>query len=387
MRWMKWLLVFVFVIAAVWAAANYSKLPPRLSKDSESAKRLTSGFYEVASFPIKLKDNSRRTQANGEYEGDRIRVLRGKIWYPAIENAQIAPGKHPLVIFSHGFSSTHEGVDYMALHLSSRGYLVIAVDYPLTHMSAPGGPLVKDVVNQPADISFMIDTLLDWNEREQSAYYGRIDADRIGVFGISLGGMTTTMAAFHPRMADPRIAVAISLAGPTSMFTADFFSHRKLPFMMLAADQDAMVPYSDNAATIPGLVDDSWLLTIAGGSHTGFSGPAKYLRWLSNPDSIGCYVVRQQMGDDALEGDWWHLLGTAEDGVIQNAEEPNCPDPLPVAMNVLRQHQLTVLAVDAFFEMYFAETEGERTAARTFLAATLATENSEVTVQRGDPGG
>ena len=39
-------------------------------------------------------------------------------------------------------------------HLASHGYIVIAANYPLTNLYTKGGPMVKDVINHPADVSF-----------------------------------------------------------------------------------------------------------------------------------------------------------------------------------------------------------------------------------------
>jgi predicted dienelactone hydrolase len=296
----------------------------------------------------------------------------------------IAPGPHPLVIFSHGFSSTYEGGAHIANYLASRGYIVAAVDYPLTNMNAPGGPLVKDVVNQPADVSFIIDQMLVRSATEGDALYGRIDPARIGVTGISLGGMTTMMTAYHPRWHDKRIAAAISLAGPSEMFGPAFFAHRQVPFMMVASPIDAMVSYDRNAAPVPELIDGAWLVSIQGGSHTGFSAPASYLRWLDNPDSLGCYVVEQSLAEAGEDEDtWYHLFGTPQEGILEGGANVDCPDPLPDAINPLRQHQLVLLAVGSFFEMYFADTEHERQAARSFLREGFARENPEISIIPG----
>ena len=135
------------------------------------------------------------------------------------------------------------------------GFAVVAVDYPLTSMRAPGGPMLEDVVNQPADISFIIDSLLQRNADPKDRLYGRIDPERIGATGISLGGMTTLMAAYHPRWHDKRIAAAISLAGPSEMFAPVFFQQRQLPFMMVAASEDAIVGFAKNAQPIPELIE------------------------------------------------------------------------------------------------------------------------------------
>jgi predicted dienelactone hydrolase len=88
-----------------------------------------------------------------------------------------------------------------------------------------------DVINQPADISFVIDTLLSWNDKRGELLHRRIDPARIALIGHSLGGMTTTLAAYHPRLRDQRVAAAVSLAGPLEMFGRQLFEAHDIPFL------------------------------------------------------------------------------------------------------------------------------------------------------------
>ena len=115
-----------------------------------------------------------------------------------------------------------------------------------------------------------------------------IDPDRIGVAGVSLGALTATLSAYHPRFRDPRIRVAISIAGPSVMFGPRYFDFADVPFLMIAGTHDAMIPYEENAKPIPDKITEGGVIAIAGGSHAGFSylaeGP---MRLLGNPDEIG----------------------------------------------------------------------------------------------------
>ncbi len=153
--------------------------------------------------------------------------------------------------------------------------------------------------------------VLDLGRQAGHALDGMIDSSRVGVTGISLGGMTTALVSFHPQMRDSRIGAALSIAGPTNVFTKKFFDHASVPFLMLAGDIDALVPYPSNAAPVLKKIANSQLVTLAGGSHTGFAGPAAPLRWLSNPDVIGCYMVKSNI-DESVEEPWFHLIGTPE---------------------------------------------------------------------------
>jgi predicted dienelactone hydrolase len=377
--------VLTVVAAGIWVAASFSKIPKQPDTELASAKWLAHSFYEVGFAEIKLEDKSRPTSSNKEYRGHSSRKFDGGLWYPAVEDDGVAPGLHPLVIFSHGFGSDYSSGEYLAENLASRGYIVLSMSYPLTNMSAPGGPLVRDVANQPADISFFINSLLAMDSDQDSFLYQRIDADSIGAMGISLGGMTTTMAAFHPSKGDNRIKVAISLAGPSAMFSDRFYQHKELPFLMIAADQDAVVNYATNAQPILERIDGATLINLIGGSHIGFSSFAAHLRWLKNPDVIACWAVMKNLEGESVDTvDSWHdEIGSADEGVLPVVEMPPCPDQLPISINPLRQQQLTQMAVASFFETFFAQTRAERNRAQQYFTADFATENPDVSFNPG----
>ena len=87
----------------------------------------------------------------------------------------------------------------MAEAMASHGYIVAAADYPLTSGSTPGGANGDDVVNQPADVSFLIDSVLNLSADEKP-FAGEVDGSRIGLSGYSLGGLTTyltTLSLIH----------------------------------------------------------------------------------------------------------------------------------------------------------------------------------------------
>ncbi|MGJ8686845.1 MAG: alpha/beta hydrolase family protein, partial [Spongiibacteraceae bacterium] len=346
-KFLKVLAVLVALLAVAGIILATAKQPPALMADSLSVQRLQPGPYSVGHYDEVVIDSSRRTQANGDYAGADSRRLASTIWYPEGK----VDGGFPLIVHSHGFSSNRSGGEYLARQLASHGYVVIAADFPLTNALAPGGPLVKDVVNQPGDVSFLIDTVLRHSRNPQHVLAAMVDPDRIGAMGISLGGMTTTLAAYHPNMADPRIRAAVSIAGPTDQFNEAMFRQRSPAFLMLGGTVDALVPYQNNALPVLKKIPDAQLVTIADGSHMGFIGSAGLLRWMKNPDAIGCYMVMRNLEKSSGEESWLHLLGSTEQGINQQAANDVCTlTPLPEAMNPLRQHQITQLAVRSFFD-------------------------------------
>lgn len=364
------------LIITIGIILSVGKQPQPFAENSQSAIRLQSGPLKVASYNEVFIDKSRPTNANGSYPGSNQRELEGTVWHP--ENNNTAP--YPLVIYSHGYTSDRNGGAYLAEQLASMGYVVAAVNYPLTNRKALGGPNVKDVINQPADISFLIDTLLTQSDESNHPLTDKVDPKRIGVAGISLGGMTSTLAAFHPTKSDPRISAVVSIAGPTRQFTKTFFEHNSVPFLMLATDTDAIVTYEDNAQVVTDHVPGSQLITIRQASHVGFAGTAGILRWINNPDSVGCFMVLRNIEDDITENDpWLELLGTEQQGINYNATNELCEmDPLPAVMNPLRQQMITSVVVSSFFDSQFSHQANEREAASVFLSKTLATELEEV---------
>ena len=344
-----------------------------------SASRLQPGPHIVHSHDDVFIDESRPSAAHGSFEGLPHRRLEVTVWHPA--DSEASP--YPLIVYSHGFSSSRDGGAYIGEHLASHGYVVVAADYPLTNMYAPDRPFVMDVVNQPGDVSFIIDRMLAQSAEPGHMLYGMVDERRIGVTGISLGGMTLTLVAFHPTLADHRVGAALSIAGPTAQFTDRFFQYRRVPFLMLAGDIDAMVPFGSNALPVLDKVPGSQLVEVINGSHTGFAGPAASLRYMANPDELGCFIVERNIESDVDEF-WFDRLGTPEQGIDYNSVNELCQlDPLPEAMNPLRQHMITSVVVRAFFDSQFADS-GRASSAANYLSSVLPAELEEVNYTSAD---
>jgi dienelactone hydrolase len=360
------LLAVVFVIAWIRTA------PEPLPEGSESAARLAPGPFTVGERQWQWVDSTRPTTANGNYPGASERSFLVTLWYPEESRDQ-----HPLGVYSHGFLSSRTGGRYLAEHLASHGYLIISADYPLTHMRAPGGPNANDVVNQPGDVSFLIDQALALTGTERP-FEGEIDAERIGVFGLSLGGITSTLVAFHPEWKDPRVAAAIAIAGMGDVFGPRFFDHAPVPFMMISGTADAIVDYERNALPIPGRIHEGALVSITGGTHTGFTQVASgVMRVLGNPDRVACRLAASD--EIPPRHPFSGLFGTPEQGLLEVEEYvPPCVQRFEQTMSAGRQQMLTALVVRAFFESHFARDHEERAGHEEFLERVLPAEVSEV---------
>lgn len=383
---LSFIALLVLVCLVGFILLKFSKIPEPFSANSQSASWSENGRYSVSTMNFTLRDETRETQAHEyftQFEGLPYRQFEATVWFPQGRETE----QYPLIIYSHAFMSERSDIQYILEHLSSRGYIVLAANYPLTSNTSGDAILMADVVNQPADITFLLNQITNAKTDIGQAFSYQIDENRIGVLGYSLGGLASTLAAYHPAYIEHRIKAVISIAGPSAMLSKAFYQNNKVPFMMVAGTSDQMTPYEDHAAVIPARINNSLLVKIERGSHMGFAGMAAILRWANNPDSMACSLMNMKMESmgitrGAEERAWYPLLGTADQGVIYDDQSLACnPDSAaPEALNPLRQQMLTRVAVISFFESIFNSSPAEREQAKKFLVNDMAKENDDVDV-------
>ena len=122
------------------------------------------------------------------------------------------------------------------------------------------------------------------------------------------------------------------------------------------------------------------LVTIDGGSHTGYAAQSRWLRWLSNPDSIGCYFVKSSI-DEATNQDWYPKLGSLEQGYIIRSDVAVCESELAPAINPVRQAEFALLASWSFLQCELMSSSDEsRSEFCDYLKSGMARENSVISV-------
>lgn len=355
------LTVIVLVIAGYIATG-----PSRPDSDSVSAQWLEAGPYAVGQSEFIFVDSSRSTNENRGVPGHPDRTLPTTIWYPVD-----LQGDAPLIIHSHGILSTRTEMPYLMELLASWGYVIAAADYPLTSGGTEGGANAEDAINQPADVSFLIDSVLALSGDEKP-FAASIDTSRIGLSGYSLGGLTTYLATFHPRLRDPRIAAAVAIAGPSAVFSPQYFRNSSAPTLAIAGTADALIEYERNAADLPARSAGISVVAIEGGSHLGFVGAAEpTFRLMNNPDTLGCSAVMAALGENPNA--IFATLGSLADGIDMNRDlPPICgSDDYDAALHPGEQHFITEVAALSFFESVFAEDAARRQAAAEALQTHL----------------
>jgi predicted dienelactone hydrolase len=151
---------------------------------------------------LRLVDRSRVARFRDGRSGPRVLVTY--VRYPSCGHAPF-----PLVVFAHGFALT-PGTYVRLLDAWARaGYVVAAPAFPLENANAPGGPDERDLVNEPADISFVVSRLT----AARSPFRRLVDAKEIAVAGHSDGAVAALAVAFDRRYRDRRIDAAVVMSG------------------------------------------------------------------------------------------------------------------------------------------------------------------------------
>ncbi|MDG1203859.1 MAG: dienelactone hydrolase family protein [Pseudomonadales bacterium] len=375
------LLVTTLVLVVAIVIGVQFTAPQQPARDSPSAKWLAEGPYQPQQAEMLFVDSSRATDANGEFAGAPHRSLPSAIWYP-----KNAGGPYPLIVYSHGFTSSRDETKYLLAQLASHGYVVLAANYPLTSGAAPGGANANDVSNQPEDITFLIDSVLALSDSDKP-FEGEIDSNRIGLMGLSLGGLTTSLTSYHPRLREPRVKAAVSIAGPSEFLSKKFYDQSgvTIPFLMIAGSADRLILHNSNAAVIPERVTNGSLLTIVGGNHIGFVNMAEpVLRFFHNSDFIACAAVLASV-DPETDEVFTDLLSEA-DGIVADPNAPKlCAEPKPPASgHPGRQHMITQIGMLSFFESVFGNSLETRSEGKAVLQRHLAEDFDEANFQLAD---
>jgi len=374
LRYLGGAVLFALLVAVtVYIATG----PERPASDSLSAQWLESGPYRVGLAEFAFVDSSRITEANREAPQQDQRRLPTTLWYPRnFDGDRLA-----LIIHSHGILSSATEMSYLMEALASRGYVVAAPTFPLTSSASPSGANASDVINQPADVSFLIDSIMNLDAADKP-FSGAIDVDRIGLSGYSLGGLTTYLATYHVQLRDPRIDAAVAIAGPSAVFAPRFFDTAALPFLAVAGTADALIEYERNAENLLDRGENMTLVSIEGGSHLGFVGAAEPIfRFMDNPDSIGCSAVLAALGEDTNA--LFAALYNPATGVDRSRDVPGiCADPVEAAIHPGRQQMINQVAIVSFFESEFSPDAQRRQQARQTLQESIAEDFEEVRLQQ-----
>ena len=291
--------ILVVAIAVLAASCGGSDGDDRARTPSSDRPRATptaatAGTYEVGQLTETFVDESRPTDS-GSGEGNApTRTLVTEILYPQ------GDGPFPLVVLAHGQTGHPSKFSQLMTAWASAGFVVAAPVFPLTS-NATSFETVGDYVNQPADVSFVIDRMLASSDDKNGALAGRVDGEHIGVAGLSLGGSTVYGVAFDDCCRDKRVDAALVMAGYLLPFgSANEFPSVPLLIIHGNGDPRGRDPYGM-------AVPPKYLITIERPTHSppfeDTPDPADQLVVTATVDFWNAYLYGQRAAIDALPTD------------------------------------------------------------------------------------
>jgi predicted dienelactone hydrolase len=235
------------------------------------------------------------------HDMNRGKDLHVRIFYPN------EAGKYPVIVFSHGAGGSQNCCDGLTRHWATHGYVTIQPTHDDSAVQRRNQgeenirftQAVRDALKKPAlwesrprDISYVIDALPSL-ERRVPGLAGKIDAERVGVGGHSMGSYTAEAVAGafvdlpgHPgtSFADARAKAVLCLSpqGPGQFgLNEDSFDQIVLPYMGMTGSLDSLGPVASPAwhkipfeRSEPG---DKYHLFIEGANHMSFITPGTLL--------------------------------------------------------------------------------------------------------------
>lgn len=113
-------------------------------------------------------------------DSSRNRSINFQVWTP-----EEADGEHPLILLSHGSGGDYTNHNWLVQVLVENGYIVAAPNHPSNTTQDNSDSGIISVWDRPADMSRLLDYLL-----QEAKWSNLIDENRIGAAGFSSGGYT-----------------------------------------------------------------------------------------------------------------------------------------------------------------------------------------------------
>lgn len=221
--------------AASAAASAAAKTPTPVPSPTRAAVG-GDGTYRVGETQQTFTEPA-HTSPTGQHLSQRTLVTQ--IWYPL---ASGLTGPFPLLMFAPGFRQCSDDYSELLRAWASAGYVVAAVDFPRTSCHAGASAYENDLVNQPADLSYVLSGLLADNARPHGTFSGLLDPQEVAAAGQSDGGDTVAALAANTCCTDRRLKAVAVLSGAEWPMPGRYFPGAAPPALFVQGGADTVNP-------------------------------------------------------------------------------------------------------------------------------------------------
>ncbi len=212
--------------------------------------------------------------------GTVARSLPTEVRYPAtgtpgpLDHTSATPdrasGPYPLVVFSSGYDIEPEAYSGLLDAWASAGYIVADPVYPFTAPSSPAQLDEGDISNHPADLSFVITSILDVGATVGNTLSGLVDPKEVGVAGHSDGGDVSLAVASNSCCRDTRVKAVVVLSGAElTTFGGTYYSAAAVPMLVVQGSADQINPPACSVQLYDQAPQPKYYLSLAGQTHEG----------------------------------------------------------------------------------------------------------------------
>ena len=203
----------------------------------------TPGGFRVAERHVTFAEPA-HVGAAGQSLGPRTLAIQ--IRYPLAPRSsgpQRARGGFPLLLFAPGFMQCGGPYSHLLRSWASAGYVLAVVNFPRTDCQVGAQAYEPDLVNQPADMTYVLSRLLALNARPHDPFSGLLNRHEIAAAGQSDGGDTVAALAANACCTDHRLkAVAVLSGAEWPPMPGRYFVHGAPPMLFAQGTADTINP-------------------------------------------------------------------------------------------------------------------------------------------------
>ncbi len=197
---------------------------------------------------------------------DGSRDIDCEVFYPATSagnNAPVASGEFPIIVFGHGFSMNYDAYENFWEELVPQGYIIV---FPKTEV----GPIpFPDHARFGQDLSFLVDLFLGFDGDNSSRFFQKI-RPKVAVMGHSMGGGCSYLAVEQNANVSTIITYGAAETNTSAIAAA---ANITAPGLVFVGENDNVASPSGNSTDMYNALasDCKTYITINDGAHCRFA--------------------------------------------------------------------------------------------------------------------